>query len=159
MRQSGFPPCCRSRLPSFLTAAWISAGRTLGRSRCEMAMSSVSQVIIVFEKHERTFGLILFNCSLGKIRNRSQASSKLSKMDRVSYGPWLTNSFSNRSKNSSESLSSAERASSPTTAFIDAASLPVAYLAYYGDGSVPLVVRSSGVDFIRGLTSWLDTSP
>ena len=44
--------------------------------------------------------------------------------------PWLTNCFSNFSRNSKLSLSSWLRASSPTTAFIAWASRPMAYFAY-----------------------------
>ena len=47
------------------------------------------------------------------------------------HAPWPTNCFSNLSRNSKASLSSGDRASSPTTAFIAAASRPIAYLAYY----------------------------
>ena len=43
------------------------------------------------------------------------------------------NVFSNFSKNSKESLSSWLSASSPTTAFMAAASLPMAYFAYLDD--------------------------
>lgn len=77
-----------------------------------------------------TLGLIRFSCSLGKMRSRSQARSRDSKIVRASYEPWPTNSFSKRSKNSRHSLSSGLRASSPTTAFIEAASRAIAYFAY-----------------------------
>src|SRR3954465_6809977 len=71
------------------------------------------------------------------MRSRLHARSSDSKMVRDSYGLWLMKVRSNLSRNSSESLSSADSASSPTTAFMAAASRPMAYLAY----------------------SWLDTSP
>ncbi|KAJ0923111.1 hypothetical protein HanPSC8_Chr05g0211871 [Helianthus annuus] len=44
----------------------------------------------------------------------------------VSYAPCATNFLSNLSKNSKETKSSEERASSPTTAFMAWTSLPMA---------------------------------
>ena len=66
--------------------------------------------------------------------------------------PWLTKPLSNLSKNSRASLSSLDRASSPTTAFMAAASRPMAYLAYSwletSEWS-PRVSFSPMADFIR----------
>jgi len=45
--------------------------------------------------------------------------------------PWAMKLRSNFSRNSSDNLSSGVKASSPTTAFIAAASRPMAYFAYY----------------------------
>lgn len=64
------------------------------------------------------------------MRSRDQAKSSDSKIVRDSYGDWEINDLSNFSKNSKLSLSSDDKASSPTTAFIAAASLPMAYFAY-----------------------------
>lgn len=91
------------------------------------------------------FGMRL-SCSRGKMRRRDHARSSDSKMVRFSFGPWRTNWSSKRPRNSSAScgrkclgqlltktsrraertFSSVESASSPTTAFIAAASLPIA---------------------------------
>jgi hypothetical protein len=116
------------------------------------------------------FGLIRFSCSFGKIRSSDQARSSDSKIVRDSYAPihyvsavqrvrkedipWPTKFRSNLSRNSSASLSSDERASSPTTAFIAAASRPIAYLAYYD-----LSEQIQTSDIRIELTSWFETSP
>lgn len=74
-----------------------------------------------------------------------------------SYVPWPTKPRSNLSRNSSANLSSGDNASSPTTAFIAAASRPIAYLAYW--------IWGGGLDNghhatrTRVLTSWFETSP
>jgi hypothetical protein len=62
--------------------------------------------------------------AMGIIGGRSRAGKERGD------APWLMNCRSNLSRNSSASLSSDESASSPTTAFIAAASRPIAYLAY-----------------------------
>ena len=76
--------------------------------------------------------------------------------------PWPTNCFSNLSRNSRASLSSGESASSPTTAFIAAASRPIAYFAYYRHRvrthgrhvSLPLAARKCSVT-TSPATMWL----
>jgi len=54
----------------------------------------------------------------------------LKKVRRTWYGPWAMNLVSNFSVKARYRRSSAERASSPTTAFIAITSLPCAYDAY-----------------------------
>ena len=69
---------------------------------------------------------IFLSFSEGKILKSYQALSKLLKISLTSYFPYEIKEFSNFFKNSKYNKSSALKASSPTTAFIAAVSLPIA---------------------------------
>lgn len=113
------------------------------------SVCSVRDTTSVDSDPPKTFDGIRFSCSRGKMRSRSHARSRDSKIVRFSFGPCCTNLLSNLSRNSRAvcrggnvssysakvlpqnlTLSSGDSASSPTTAFIAAASLPMAYMAY-----------------------------
>ena len=66
---------------------------------------------------------------LGEDAEEGPGEVRFSEMVWVSYGPWDGICCSNFARNSRERRSSAQR-SSPTTAFIAWASLPMAYFAY-----------------------------
>jgi len=79
-----------------------------------------------WSKMNRYINLTFFNFSGGKILNNLQAKSSDLNIDLTSYAPYDMKLLSNFFKNSKYNKSSADKASSPTTAFIDAVSFPIA---------------------------------
>merc|ERR1719378_910913 len=93
-------------------------------SQSAWKLNNKNQIYFLSKYLSLIFFLIFFKLFRGNVRRSSQAISKDSSIDRFSYRPWATNLLSNFSKNSKYNLSSAERASSPTTAFIAMTSFP-----------------------------------